>query len=578
LNPVTHVPVTTRPAPRPASGRDLANDSGFELALGAAAASQPPVRAEAREPEREPDAGAQRQARSHAGVEHRERDDAAAAAAGATRTTESGTSIPSATPRDAVVQAENGAQNAPAPPHPAVTGGVATSPLRDTAFTVPELAPVPELVPVPDAAPATTATATAAAAVPRAAAGPADSLAQPLPGGPELDVRVVVSRPDAGAPDAGARSRRATSDAPGAVIDSHGTLAAQRVPAAPGTPREVRDVRPVAEAPDQGALLATPVALPGAVPAPDAPSPRVPRLALPAAPGLSARDAGRLPEGAGAPALPASPVPGTTTTVAAATAATVAVAADMPQDAGVTAVQKPQAPAPGTPAQEGRTAAEASSAQARIAAAAQRGSQRSGQHDADTPAREERGTPQQGARPSGIEATTEPAPSPALATMPARTAASTLETPRAARTELTASTMAAADARFEPMRRAADQVTLQFQGEGGLEGRLRIAVRGDTVHASILSADEGTLARLGGETGTLRRALSEQGFSQARISVHDLRAGGATSTSETRQQAHEGDDRRQGEPQRRSGQGRESRQGGESAKDRRASRDERRSE
>ena len=162
--------------------------------------------------------------------------------------------------------------------------------------------------------------------------------------------------------------------------------------------------------------------------------------------------------------------------------------------------------------------------------------------------------------------------------MPSRTAAPSSQADTGMTTDATLGTAATADARFEPMRRAADQVTLQFQGEGGLEGRLRIAVRGDSVHATLLSSHDGTLERLGGETGTLRRALNEQGFSQARISVHDLRAGGAASTSDARQNARNGDDRRQGEPQRRSGQGRESKQGGEGARDRRASRDERRSE
>jgi hypothetical protein len=128
------------------------------------------------------------------------------------------------------------------------------------------------------------------------------------------------------------------------------------------------------------------------------------------------------------------------------------------------------------------------------------------------------------------------------------------------------------------MRRAADQVTLQFTGEAGLEGRVRIAVRGDVVHASILSSHEATLERLGGEAGSLKRALGEQGFSQARITVHDLRAGGPVNASGAQHHARGEDDRRHGEPQRRTGQGRDTRQDGDSAKDRRARRDERRSE
>ena len=142
----------------------------------------------------------------------------------------------------------------------------------------------------------------------------------------------------------------------------------------------------------------------------------------------------------------------------------------------------------------------------------------------------------------------------------------------------TATAQAAEDPRLEPMRRAADQVTLKFDGEDGLEGRLRITVRGDSVRASILSSHEGTLERLGGELGTLRRALSEQGFTTTRVAVHDMRATEANGTSDTRQSARDGEERRQGEPQRRSGQGRESRQGSGSEQGRRGPQEERRTE
>ncbi len=134
------------------------------------------------------------------------------------------------------------------------------------------------------------------------------------------------------------------------------------------------------------------------------------------------------------------------------------------------------------------------------------------------------------------------------------------------------------DPRLEPMRRAADQVTLKFEGEDGLEGRLRISVRGDTVRASILSSDEGTLQSLGGELGTLRRALTEQGFNTARVAVHDTRTAQANGTTDARQNARDGEERRQGEPQRRPGQGRESRQDSGAEQGRRGPREERRSE
>ncbi|MFN8588912.1 MAG: hypothetical protein U0704_14045 [Candidatus Eisenbacteria bacterium] len=131
------------------------------------------------------------------------------------------------------------------------------------------------------------------------------------------------------------------------------------------------------------------------------------------------------------------------------------------------------------------------------------------------------------------------------------------------------------DPRLEPMRRAADQVTLQFRGENGLEGRLRISVRGDSVRASILSSHDGTLQRAGGEVGALKRALAEQGFTDAKVSVQDTRA---LSGAGAGRESQSGEERRQGEPrQQRNTQGRETRQdGGGSNRGRREPRDERR--
>ena len=103
-------------------------------------------------------------------------------------------------------------------------------------------------------------------------------------------------------------------------------------------------------------------------------------------------------------------------------------------------------------------------------------------------------------------------------------------------------------------------------------------MRGDTVRASILSSDEGTLQRVGGELGTIRRALSEQGFNTTRVAVHDTRTTDVSGAANARQNARDGEERQQGEPQRRPGQGRESRQGGGSQQGNQAPRDERRSE
>ncbi len=153
--------------------------------------------------------------------------------------------------------------------------------------------------------------------------------------------------------------------------------------------------------------------------------------------------------------------------------------------------------------------------------------------------------------------------------------------PSATNADAVAQALDVQDPRLEPTRRAADQVTLQFQGEDGLEGRLRISVRGDEVRASILSSHEGTLERLGNEVGSLKRALQESGFTEARIAVHDTRGGGVAATADSRDSARTGGDTRQGEPQRRSPQGRDAReQSGDGAqpRQRRGTRQERRSQ
>ncbi|MCC6650884.1 MAG: flagellar hook-length control protein FliK, partial [Candidatus Eisenbacteria bacterium] len=133
------------------------------------------------------------------------------------------------------------------------------------------------------------------------------------------------------------------------------------------------------------------------------------------------------------------------------------------------------------------------------------------------------------------------------------------------------------DPRLEPMRRAADQVTLQFRGEDGLEGRLRISVRGDSVRASILSSHDGTLQRAGSELASLKRALADQGFTDAKLSVTDTRTVGTSAANSAKEQPQTGEERRHGEPQKKQSHGRETRQdGGSPNRGRREPRDERR--
>ena len=72
--------------------------------------------------------------------------------------------------------------------------------------------------------------------------------------------------------------------------------------------------------------------------------------------------------------------------------------------------------------------------------------------------------------------------------------------------------------------RSSHRVVLDFAGEDGVEGRLRVALRGDRVHATIVSRDPGTARRLGNDLNELERALSSRGFTQSHLSVQQGRA------------------------------------------------------
>jgi hypothetical protein len=79
-------------------------------------------------------------------------------------------------------------------------------------------------------------------------------------------------------------------------------------------------------------------------------------------------------------------------------------------------------------------------------------------------------------------------------------------------------------------KNAGDRVMLQFSGEGGLEGRVRVAVRGQSLHATIVSPDRETAQRLQSEIGDLQRALAERGFTDARVAIQETRSTGPTGT------------------------------------------------
>jgi len=131
---------------------------------------------------------------------------------------------------------------------------------------------------------------------------------------------------------------------------------------------------------------------------------------------------------------------------------------------------------------------------------------------------------------------------------------------------------AASQARLGPARRAADQVTLRFEGEGGIEGRLRVSVRGDQVHARLLGMDAQSMERFAPELRQLQRALEDQGFRDPRVSMQDLRA--LPGPNEARTDARAQDERRQSESGRRqSPEERGGESGPDGQRDRRRTRD-----
>lgn len=68
-------------------------------------------------------------------------------------------------------------------------------------------------------------------------------------------------------------------------------------------------------------------------------------------------------------------------------------------------------------------------------------------------------------------------------------------------------------------------VTVRFDGPGGSEHRIRVSVRGDLVHATILT-DAHSAPRLEQSLPELQRALADRGFSESRVSVRIMATDG----------------------------------------------------
>lgn len=66
---------------------------------------------------------------------------------------------------------------------------------------------------------------------------------------------------------------------------------------------------------------------------------------------------------------------------------------------------------------------------------------------------------------------------------------------------------------------ATGRVTLRFEEEGGSSGRMRLAVRGRALHATIVSSDTDSVRRWNDDIESLHRSLLNQGFAEARVTV-----------------------------------------------------------
>jgi hypothetical protein len=69
-----------------------------------------------------------------------------------------------------------------------------------------------------------------------------------------------------------------------------------------------------------------------------------------------------------------------------------------------------------------------------------------------------------------------------------------------------------------------DQITLRVEGDAGVEARLRVAVRGRDVRATIVADDPALANKLEASLGNLRQALGERGFDRAQLLVQSADA------------------------------------------------------
>jgi hypothetical protein len=81
----------------------------------------------------------------------------------------------------------------------------------------------------------------------------------------------------------------------------------------------------------------------------------------------------------------------------------------------------------------------------------------------------------------------------------------------------------------KPLPAVPTTATVSFDNGEGLEGRLRVSLRGDTLRASIQVPDAAAAERIEQDLGGLARALRAHGFDEARLTV-DIARSAATDT------------------------------------------------
>ncbi len=70
-----------------------------------------------------------------------------------------------------------------------------------------------------------------------------------------------------------------------------------------------------------------------------------------------------------------------------------------------------------------------------------------------------------------------------------------------------------------PKDHPTSQVTVRFGKEDGASGRIRLAVRGQALHATIISSDRDAVRQWNDDLGDLHRSLLTQGFVEANVTV-----------------------------------------------------------